>query len=94
MCERKIRSLKIIKHQNKLWGGILNVKEFTKKYARRRHALQVATINNCHVCYEISEENRCEEFKRNDFESFDVDDFYNLYHSELILKDRKEKLRS
>jgi hypothetical protein len=40
-CEREVKSLKIIKHQDTLWGGSLNGKEFTKRYARR-HTLQAA----------------------------------------------------
>ncbi len=67
-------------------------KEFTKKYVRRRHTLRVVAIKNRRVCYEINEENKSEEFKRINFESFDVDDFYSLYHSKLILKDRRKKL--
>jgi hypothetical protein len=43
-------------------------KEFAKKYARRRHALQATVVDNCCVYYEISEENRGEEFRHNDFE--------------------------
>jgi len=52
----------------------------------------VVAIKNRRVCYEINEENKSEEFKRINFESFDVDDFYSLYHSKLILKDRRKKL--
>jgi hypothetical protein len=70
----------------------LNGEKFTEKYARRRHTLQVVTIDNHCVYYEINEESKGEEFKRIDFENSDVDDFYSLYHSELILKDRREKL--
>jgi hypothetical protein len=65
------------------WKGIC--REICKKKA-------CIVNDNCSVCYEISEENRHEESKHNDFESFDVEDFYNLYHSELTLKDRREKL--
>jgi hypothetical protein len=42
--EIKVRSLKIIKHQDTLWGGSLSGKEFVGKYARKRHALQATTI--------------------------------------------------
>ncbi len=52
----------------------------------------MVAINNRCVCYEINEENKSEEFKRNDLKFFDVDNFYSVYHLELILKDRREKL--
>ncbi len=67
-------------------------KEFAKRYAKRKHALRLTVIYNCRVYYEINEENRGEVFKHNDFESFDIDNIYNLYHSKLILKNRKKKL--
>jgi len=37
--EREVRSLKIVKHHNTLWGGSLGGKQFVHKYARWRHAL-------------------------------------------------------
>jgi hypothetical protein len=36
--KKKVRSLKIITHQDTLWGGGLNGKEFVERYTRR-HAL-------------------------------------------------------
>jgi hypothetical protein len=73
-----------------LWGGSLSGKEFVERRARKRHALQATTIDNHCVSYEIGGE----EFKHGDFESSNVDNFYNLYHSELTLKDKREKLQS
>ncbi len=70
-----------------MWEGSLNGKEFVERYARKRHALQATAIDNRLVCYEI----RGEESKCSDFESSNLDHFYNLYHSELTLKDRREK---
>jgi hypothetical protein len=64
------------------WKGIS--KEICKK-AR----IITTIIYNCRVYYDINEENKGEESKCSDFESFDVDNFYNLYHSKVTLKDRK-----
>ncbi len=91
--EREVRSLKIVAHQDTLWGGGLNGEEFVI-YVRRTHTLQVIAINNRHVCYAICEENRGKESKRSHSESFDVDDFYNLYHLGLTMKARRKKLQS
>ncbi len=70
----------------------MNGNEFAERYGRRRHTLW--TIDNRCVYYEISEENKGEESKCNGFENSNIDNFYNLYHSKLPLKDRREKLQS
>jgi hypothetical protein len=90
---KEVRSLKIIKLQDTLWGGGLNGKEFVERYARR-HKLQVVVVDNHCVYYEIGQKSRVEESKCSDFESSNVDVFYSLYHSKLILKDKTEKLQS
>jgi hypothetical protein len=72
----------------------LNGEEFAKRYTRRRHALQVVIVDNRHVCYEICEENKGEESECSHLESFDVDDFYSLYHLGLTMKDRRKKFQS
>jgi hypothetical protein len=88
-----MKSLKIITHQDTLWGIGLNGKEFIEKYARK-HTLQVVVVNNQCACYEICEENRSKEYECNDSKSSNADDFYNLYHSGLTVKDRRKKLQS
>jgi hypothetical protein len=92
--ERKVKSLKIIKYQDTLWGGSLSGKEFLERYARRRHALRAIVADNHYVFYEISEEKKSEKSKCSDYEISNVDNFYSFYQSKLTLKDRREKLQS
>ncbi len=81
---------KIVAKEESLCKGSLNGIFFTNVYKKNNTSL-TTTINHhrSHVVL-VEEENNSRE---RSVESLDVDDFLNLYHPHMNVKDRKEKLQ-
>jgi hypothetical protein len=65
-------------------------KGICREICKKKACITSYNYNNHRVSYEIGGE----EFTRSDFESSNVDNFYNFYHSKLTLKGRRKKLQN